>query len=252
MRTPLSVMRRIDVVLVRPRRPGNIGAAARAMKNVGVRQLILVDPCDHLAPEAQQLAYGAQELLSRARVTKSLAKAVARHRLVIGTTARTHKGYGQPALLSSMCRRILAHAQRHRIAVVFGSEQNGLANEDLALCHLLVRLPLAVTSPSYNLAQAVLLVLYELFTVAHRPPPAVHRLHAPSSELERMYAEWSTLLTTIGFMKGRQGQHILTDLRRLFSRAGLDSRDVRIVRGILRQIMWYATADLTRRSPRKD
>ncbi|MEW6324362.1 MAG: TrmH family RNA methyltransferase, partial [Nitrospirota bacterium] len=90
--TRAPLMRRIDVVLVAPIRPGNIGAAARAMKNLGAGRLILVNPCDHLAPEAQQLAYGAGEILAKAVVAGRLADAVARHRLVIGATARSHKG----------------------------------------------------------------------------------------------------------------------------------------------------------------
>jgi tRNA/rRNA methyltransferase len=232
-------MHRIDVVLVTPLRPGNVGAVARAMKNTGAGRLILVSPCDHLAPEARRMAYGAQEILTRATVTGRLADAVARYRLVVGTTARAHKGYGSAEPIASATRALLAHARRHRIALVFGSEQNGLANEEIALCQRLVRLPMAAPSPSYNLAQAVLLTLYELFTAQGALPPALHR-RAPSAELERMYADWSALLACIGFIKGRQGQHILADLRRMLGRAGLDSREVRILRGIARQARWAA------------
>ena len=236
MRRP---MHRIDVVLVAPQRPGNVGAVARAMKNLGAGRLILVNPCDHLAPEARRLAYGAQEYLTRATVAGCVADAVARYRLVIGTTARSHKGYGPAEPIASVAPAILAHAQRHRIAILFGSEQNGLLNDELALCQRLIRLPMAAPAPSYNLAQAVLLTLYELFTARSEPPPA--RQRAVSSELERLYGDWTALLGAIGFIKGRQGRQILTDLRRIFGRAGLDEREVRIFRGIARQILWHQT-----------
>lgn len=234
-----ALMRRVDVILVRPLRPGNVGAAARAMKNLGAGRLVLVAPCDHRAPEALQLAYGAQEVLSRAAVVPTLADAIAMYRCVVGTTARAHRGYGPAELLSSARRPLLARLRRGRIALVFGSEQNGLANEEIALCHQLVRLPMAAPAPSYNLAQAVLVTLYELFTAARHPSlPAPARPTAPSHELERMYAEWAALLTAIGFLTNRQGLRTMTDLRRILNRAGLNEREVRVIRGILSQSIW--------------
>ena len=238
LRQALVLMRRVDVILVRPQRPGNVGAAARAMKNLGAGRLVLVAPCDHLAPEALQLAYGAQPLLTRAAVTATLAEAIAPYRFVVGTTGRAHRGYGPADLIATARRAIVAHVRRARIAVVFGSEQNGLSNEEIALCHRLVRLPMAAPAPSYNLAQAVLLTLYELFTAAQQSLPVPARPAAPSRELERLYAEWAALLTTIGFLKGPQGARTMIDLRRTLNRAGLDEREVRVFRGILRQILW--------------
>ena len=240
VRQAVSFMRRVDVILARPQRPGNVGAAARAMKNLGAGRLILVAPCDHLAPEALQLAYGAQTLLTQARVAATLAEAVAPYRCVVGTTARAHRGYGPADLITTATRPILSHLRRGRVAVVFGSEQNGLTNEEIALCHRLIRLPMAAPAPSYNLAQAVLITLYELFTAAHQPPPPPAKPPAPSRELERLYAEWATLLTTIGFLKGPQGVRTMVDLRRILNRAGLDEREVRVFRGILRQVLWHS------------
>jgi TrmH family RNA methyltransferase len=237
----ISLMRRVDVVLVRPLRPGNIGAAARAMKNLGAGRLILVSPCDHLASEAQQLAYGAQEILTRAAVVSTLAEAVAPYRYVVGTTIRSHRGYGPAELISTARRPLLARLRRGRIALVFGSEQNGLSNEEIALCHRLIRLPMAAPAPSYNLGQAVLLTLYELFTAVQDPPPAPVRPTAPSKEWERMYADWSALLTAIGFLKGPQGLRTMTDLRRIFNRADLNEREIRVIRGMLRQTLWQST-----------
>jgi TrmH family RNA methyltransferase len=241
VRQAISLMQRVDVVLVRPLRPGNIGAAARAMKNLGAGRLVLVAPCDHLAPEACQLAYGAQEVLTRATVVPTLADGIATYRYVVGTTARAHRGYGPAGLLSGARRPLLTRLRRSRIALVFGSEQNGLSNEEIALCHRLVRLPMASPAPSYNLAQAVLVTLYELFTAAQRPLPAPARPSAPLQEWERMYADWSALLTAIGFLKGPQGLRTMTDLRRIFNRADLNEREIRVIRGMLRQTLWQST-----------
>ena len=235
------LMRRVDVVLVRPLRPGNIGAAARAMTNLGAGRLVLVAPCDHLAPEAHQLAYGSQERLKQATVTATLAEAVASYRCVVGTTARAHRGYGPAELISPARRSLLAALRRGRIAVVFGSEQNGLTNEEIAMCHRLVRLPMAVPAPSYNLAQAVLLTLYELFSTAQQPLPPSGRSTATSQALERMFSEWTALLTAIGFLNGAQGGRTMIDLRRMWHRAELNEREVRVLRGILRQTLWCVT-----------
>ncbi|HUJ79818.1 MAG TPA: TrmJ/YjtD family RNA methyltransferase [Nitrospiria bacterium] len=231
-------MRRVDVVLVRPLRPGNIGAAARAMENLGAGRLVLVSPCDHLATEALQLAYGAQDRLNHATVAATLAEAVASYRCVVGTTARAHRGYGPADLIGPVRRTLLSRLRRGRIALVFGSEQNGLVNEEIALCHRLIRLPMAVPAPSYNLAQAVLLSLYELFTAADHPLPAPARSTATSQDLERMYDEWAALLSAIGFLNGSQGGRTMIDLRRIFHRADLNEREVRIIRGLLRQTLW--------------
>jgi TrmH family RNA methyltransferase len=240
LRQAVSLMRRVDVILVRPLRPGNIGAAARAMKNLGAGRLVLVAPCDHLAAEAHQFAYGAQALLTRATIVTTLADAVAPYRCIVGTTVRSHRGYGPADLITTARRAILSHLRRGRIAVVFGSEQNGLTNEEIALCHRLVRLPMAAPAPSYNLAQAVLLALYELFVAAQPPLPPPARTVGRSHELERMYAEWAALLTAIGFLNDRQGRRTMTDLRRILNRAGLDTREVRVLRGILSQAIWQS------------
>ncbi len=233
-------LKRIIVVLVRPTRAGNIGAAARALKNMGLTRLVLVDPvADPRDSEAYRMGYGAHDLLERARVVKTLAQAVGRCRLVVGTTARTHKGYGRPTPLPLAARRILARAAASQVAVVFGPESSGLSNENIALCQLLVAIPTAAAHRSLNLAQAVLAVAYELRR-ARLPPRRSDRSRTPvtSDQGERFYHELNDLLAQIGFLKGTQGRHILADLRRVFGRAELDARELRILRGMLRQTRW--------------
>jgi len=234
-------LKNIRIVLVRPTRPANIGAAARAIKNMGLSHLVLIQPEDPLGSDAYALAYGAHDLLEAARIYKTLPRALARCRYVVGTTARTHKGYGKPVSLMTAMPDILARAGRHPVAILFGPESSGLSNDEIALCQTLVTIPTAEAHTSLNLAQAVMVVAYELMRTSLvksgksvRPP----RDLADSDQRERFYRELKDLLTLIGFLKGTQGMRVLADLRRIFGRADLDPREVRILRGIIRQVRW--------------
>ena len=234
-------LKNIQIVLVRPTRPGNIGAAARAMKNMGLSRLVLVQPVDHLCPDAYTMAYGAHDILEGARVFKTLPRALGRCRFVVGTTARTHKGYGKPAPLARITPRILEKAERYRVAILFGPESSGLSNDEIALCQSLAAIPTGGTHTSLNLAQAVMVAAYELTRTAASglksgSPP--QRPVADTDQRERFFNELRELLTLIGFIKGRQGEHILADLRRIFGRAEPDGRELRILRGIIRQVRW--------------
>ncbi|HTN43500.1 MAG TPA: RNA methyltransferase [Nitrospiria bacterium] len=237
-------LKNISIVLVRPTRPGNIGAAARAIKNMGLSRLVLVRPVDPLSSDSYTMAYGAHDVLQRAKVYGSLRTAVARCRYVVGTTARTHKGYGKPSTLMKTVPDLLARAKRHPVAVLFGPESSGLANDEIALCQSLVTIPTAEAHTSINLAQAVMVVAYELRRCAETgngKNSAKGRAAVDTDQRERFYAEMKTLLEMIGFVKGTQGTHIQADLRRIFGRAEPDERELRILRGIVRQVRWALT-----------
>lgn len=236
-----NMFKNIRIVLVRPTRPGNIGAAARAMKNMGLSQLALVRPADLRHTDAYTMAYGAHDVLERARVYDSLPKALARCHYVVGTTARIYKGYEKPVPLMQAAPDILKHAERDRVAILFGPESSGLANDEIALCQSLVTIQAGKSQPSLNLAQAVMVVAYELMRTAVSktgPAPQPQREIADTNQRERFYHELKELLTLIGFVKRTQGTHILADLRRIFGRAELDARELRILRGIIRQVRW--------------
>ncbi|HEY4485518.1 MAG TPA: RNA methyltransferase [Nitrospiria bacterium] len=232
----------IRIVLVRPSRPGNIGAAARAIKNMGFRNLVLIDPIEPLHPNAYEMAYGAKDVLEGAKVYKTLRQAVGRCRYVVGTTARVHKGYGIPAPLAKISADFLRRARLHSVAILFGPESSGLTNEEVALCQTLVTIPTGTEHTSLNLAQAVMAVAYELRRTAleeNGAPPGPPKFPpAPIDQREYFYGELKELLRQIGFMKGTQGRHILTDLRRIFNRADTDEREMRILRGIIHQVRW--------------
>ena len=205
--------RRVRVVLVRPEHPGNIGAAARAMKNMGFSALHLVAPrCGHLTPEALAMAYGARDVLDGARVHAAPAEAAP---------------------------EIARHARAHDVALLFGSEISGLSNDDLAACHQIVAIPTDPAQPSLNLAQAVLLACYELARA--EPPPAGSDPAPPlaaAAELDGLHRHLADTLRTIDFLRPPHDRHLLRDLRAMITRARLDPREVRILRGILRQTRW--------------
>lgn len=244
----------IRFVLVRPARSGNIGAAARALKNMGFSRLVLVRPeANALDSDAYRMAYGANDVLEAARIFDSLAKAVARCHLVVGTTARIHKGYGRPTLLADAMGEISTSARTRRVAIVFGPEASGLTNDEIALCRTLVTIPTDPRQPSLNLAQAVMIGAYELrrHLTDRRPirkePESAKPRPATSAQRERFHGELDQLLTQVGFLKGAQGRSITADLRRIMGRSNPDERELRILRGVVRQIRW--ALDLQRGKP---
>jgi len=231
--------RRVRVVLVRPEHPGNIGAAARAMKNMGFSALHLVAPrCGHFTPEALAMAYGARDVLDGARVHTAPAEAVADARWVVGLSM-PRPGRSAPERLAEAAPGIVRHARAHDVALVFGSEISGLSNDDLAACHQIVAIPTDPAQPSLNLAQAVLLACYELARAEPLPagsdpaPPL-----AAAAELDGLHRHLADTLRAIDFLRPPHDRHLLRDLRAMIARARLDPREVRILRGILRQTLW--------------
>lgn len=231
---------RVRVVLVRPEHPGNIGAAARAMKNLGFGALHLVAPaCGHLTPDALKMAYGAGDVLEGARLHPSLIDAVGPAQWVAGFgMARA----GRPTRWLPEAGAGLAARSRAddaaEVALVFGPEISGLSNDDLAVCHQLIAIPTDTAQPSINLAQAVLLACYELSRVPTPPPASSPRDPATARDLDGLCAHLAETLDTIGFLFPPHDRHLVRDLRAIINRSGLDAREVRILRGILRQATW--------------
>jgi len=235
----------VRFVLVRPGGGGNVGAAARAMKNMGFASLHLVDPRPFDAGEARRLAHNATEVLATARHWPSLAAAVADCRWVVGTTRRA--GRRRRATLAPRdLARVASGEERARrpLALVFGPEEDGLAAPELALCHDVVRIPTHPAHPSLNLAQAVLLVAYELRLAAPEVASAaagrLRRPEAAAAELEQLYAHLEEALLAIQFVSRDTAPHRMLDLRRLLGRARLEPAEVRLLRGICRQALWAA------------
>ena len=231
---------RVEIVLVRPRRAANVGAACRAMKNMGLRTLWLVEPGPGLdEPEARSLAYGAWDVLDGARQAPSLLEAVSGSVAVVGTTGRELPGARTPRDLAGQARE---HAGKGALSLVFGPEASGLTGAELDLCHSLVHVPTDPAHPSLNLAQAVLLVAYEIRLAAlERAPPGRSdegEPRAPAGELEQALGGLRSALLEIGYLDPASPDRVLTELRRLAARAGPTSREVVLLRGLARQIAW--------------
>jgi len=234
-------MKNMRIVLVRPQGMMNIGSVARAMKNVGLWELALVDPAGPpLHPDARVMAVRAHDILGDALIFSRLADAIADCTWVIGTTRR--RGKGREGVIDSrqLGSEISEIMQQNKVAVVFGPEDRGLTNRDLDLCQCLVTIPTHEDYGSLNLAQSVMIICYELFlAVHHREASFQIRRMAPSEELEGMYRHMEETLMCIGFLDRNNPKRMMAALRRIFSRARLSPREVKILRGICRQAQWY-------------
>jgi len=235
----------IRVVLVDPNHPGNIGAVARAMKNMGLNELHLVRPKAFPHAEATARACGADDVLEAARVHEEFDDAIAGCGFVIGTSAR--KRYLSFDLVEPReCAQLVAEAARvGNVAIVFGSEKYGLLNVELSRCHRLVTIPTAGDYASLNLGMAVQVIAYEVMLATRAgapepPPPEVP--FATGREMELLYEHFDRVLEEIDFRDRTGGGHLMARIRRLFNRARLDQNEMNILRGIL-------TAVQSRRRP---
>jgi tRNA (cytidine32/uridine32-2'-O)-methyltransferase len=227
----------IRFVLVDTSHPGNIGASARAMKNMGLEALVLVRPQSHAEPEAAARAAGAADLLARARVVATVDQAVGDCGPVFGTTARARSANWRVLDAREAASALAAAAPSRPAAVLFGGERNGLANEELERCHALIRIPCAAGYESLNLAQAVQIVAYEIRMAQLRdagagtgPPPAT------ADEMLALEAHLERVMRSSGFMHDDNAAQLGARVRRLVARARPDDGEVRILRGWLAAI----------------
>lgn len=230
----------IRVVLVSPIYGGNVGAACRAMKNMGLRHLAIAAPRGPLDDlEARKMALHAADILDHRKEYSTLAEAVADCGLVAGTTARQGLYRSHARSPRDWAPHLIQAAKKAKVALVFGTETDGLSNEDLALCTQIIRIPSSSRYPSLNLAQAVLICCYELFLASGvYEMPGELSPEASSAMREQMFALWREALLSIGFMKGDKADHMMMGLRRILSRGLLTVKDIRILIGMARQVLW--------------
>ena len=229
----------VEIVLVRPSRPANVAAACRAMKNMGLRTLWLVDAKPGLEePASRALAYGAWDVLDAARRVDSLMEAVAGSQSVVGTTALEVAGVWSPKRLAEEARAL---AGTGALSLVFGPEATGLTAAERALCHRLVRIPADPAQPSLNLAQAVLLLAYELRLAlldARGATADREEARASAGEVEQAVGELREALLEIGYLDTQNPDRILAELRGLVTRARPTPREVVLLRGLAHQVAW--------------
>jgi tRNA/rRNA methyltransferase len=231
----------IAVVLHRPRYSENIGAAARAACNMGISQLVAVAPrdCD-LTQVLKMATHFAADLVETMEVFEDLETALAPFQYVVGTTARL--GSRRPAVpnLRKIVEALIPISQHNRIALLFGPENWGLTNAELRLCHALVNIPTAGFA-SLNLAQAVMILCYEVFLASREDTDAFTPALATRHELEAMYEQLKETFIEISFINPENPDYWMGHIRRFFSRLDMRARDVRMIRGICRQIKWYGS-----------
>lgn len=232
----------IRVVLVRPTHPGNVGAAARAMKNMGLRQYCLVSPSGFQHAEAYARAAGADDVLDGARVFASLEQALAGCRLVVGTSARPRSIVWPSLDPRAAAAKIVEESLQGEVALVFGAERTGLTNEQLDHCHYTVSIPADPEFSSLNLACAVQVMAYEIWCAASQFVPSISPVSmesgpgtrlASSEELERFYAHLEEVLVQIRFLDPANPRKLMRRLMRLFNRSRPDDNEINILRGIL-------------------
>ncbi|MCP3955652.1 MAG: RNA methyltransferase [Desulfobacterales bacterium] len=230
----------IAIVLQQPRYPENIGSAARAVSNMGISRLYVVNPENYDPTRINTLAtHAAAAVVESIRTFTDLKSALAEFNYVVGTTARLG---GQRPVLNSpevMATKLVPLSRENQIAVLFGPEDRGLTNEDLRLCHQLVHIPTAEFS-SINLAQSVMILSYELFKASLKQVDVFAPRLATRHELDGMYDQVKDILVRINYINPENPDYWMNKIRRFLSRVQLRAREVSIVRGICRQVDWYA------------
>jgi len=235
-------LRNIRIVLCRPLYGGNVGSVCRAMMNMGLADLAIVKPGQVLDTHAiWTMSMHAYALYEGRREFDTLADAVATCHVVAGTTGRTGLYRAHARTPREWAPEFLASAQAGTVAIVFGPEDSGLTNDEIALCTRIIQIPSAPEYLSINLAQAVMICAYELYVASGQFEPVEEQsAEAPSELRERMLTAWEPALLKIGFMEPHTAEHMMLGIRRILSRGTLTERDVRILMGIARQTQWCA------------
>ncbi|MCW9049302.1 MAG: RNA methyltransferase [Deltaproteobacteria bacterium] len=246
---------KLAVVLVEPQGALNIGSVCRAMLNFGIDELRLVNPqVDHLSRDARLMAVKAASVLESAKTYTCLEAALADCALSFGTTRRFGRYREDLMHPDEAARSLLPIAQHGQVALVFGREDKGLLTAELDLCQHFITIPTNEELPSMNLAQAVVVCLYEVKKVRGELVGQEHgrKKLAENAELEALYQHMRQSLVHIGYLDSQNPDHILRSFRRIFGRSGLNSREVSILRGLFNQIDLFSGQKLTRKQIRED
>jgi tRNA/rRNA methyltransferase len=229
----------ISIVLNKPRYPENIGAAARAMRNMGITNLIVVDPQNFDLHKALKLAtHIASDIIEKSKFYPDLKEALATFNYVVGTTARLGGERQVVCTPLKLAEKLIPISVENRIALIFGPEDRGLSNEAVRYCHMLVNIPTTKFS-SLNLAQAVMILCYEIFTVGGKEKKEFTPRLANRHELDGMYDQLKDILVRISYINSENPDYWLNHFRRFFTRLQLRAKEVNIIRGLCRQVDWY-------------
>lgn len=229
----------ISIVLLRPRYSENIGAAARAMRNMGISHLVIVDPQNFDIYNALKLAtHFASDILEKSKFYPDLKEALSPFNYVVGTTARLGRQRQDVFTPFEISKKLISISAENRIALVFGPEDRGLSNEAIRYCHALVNIPTTDFS-SLNLAQSVMILCYEIFIAGGDTIEECTPRMASRHELDGMYDQLKDILVRISYINAENPDYWLNHFRRFFNRLQLRAKEVSIIRGLCRQVDWY-------------
>ncbi|HPD57569.1 MAG TPA: RNA methyltransferase [Smithellaceae bacterium] len=236
----------ISIVLQKPKYAGNIGAVARAAKNMGINKIIVISQDKYEQEEVKtRSTHLAVDVVEKIKYADDIKAALGRFNYIVGTTARKGAARGPFLTPRQMAEKIISLSQNNKIALLFGPEDKGLSNDELRFCHAAVTIPTARAFRSLNLSHAVMVLCYEIFIASLErmveTPPKLAR----AEELEGMYEQLKTLLAKVGFLNPQNPDYWMMHLRKFFSRTTLLARDVKIIRGVCRQIDWYTSQKKT-------
>jgi tRNA/rRNA methyltransferase len=230
----------LRIVMVRPRGSGNIGSVARAMKNLGAKELAIVGQARTRSFWARAMAVHGRDVLAETKCYESVRAAISDCTLVVGTTCRSGLYRSHSQTPRKIAPEIVRAAQKGKVALLFGPEDHGLSNKDLEHCQLLITIPTHPEYQSLNVAQAAVICLYELYIASLAPAAEESIQRAGAEHVERLFDIMRKSLLKIGFLDSENPEHMLLAFRRILGRAGLEDKDVRILTGMFRQIEWYA------------
>jgi len=231
----------ISIVLYKPKYAGNIGSVARAAKNMGIDNIIVVGTADMDTEEMKKRStHLAVDVVDKIQYFNHLDAALGEFSYIVGTTSRLGKARGPFISPRAIAERVVNISRKNKIALLFGPEDTGLSNDELRYCHAVATIPTARELKSINLSHAVMIICYEIFVTSMPAREEGIPKLALSKETEGMYGQIKTLLADIEFLNPENPDYWMMHLRRLFNRAGLLSREVKIIRGICRQLEWYA------------
>jgi len=230
----------ITIVLNKPKYPGNVGSVARCARNMGIEKISVVGNRDLALEEMRQMAtHFAAGIVDRIQHFDRLDEALARFHYIVGTTSRRGSARGPVVSPGEMAARLVDISQDNKVALLIGPEDTGLSNDDLRFCHLLVTIPTSKHNKSINLSHAAMILCYEIFVSHMEPMEAFTSRLAASAELEGMYDHLKGLLMKIGFLNPENPEFWMMHIRRFLGRTNLFSKEVKIIRGICRQLEWY-------------
>lgn len=232
-------LQHIEIVLVEPQTPGNIGAAARAMKNFGLSRLKLVNPCDHLSKEARIMAVKSEDILENAALFPSLTEALMGVHFSVSTTVRIRDTHFPTFTPSESAEKVLQIAPHKSVAFVFGREDNGLTTEEIHQCNIISTIPTHPGQTSVNLAQSVMVFAYETFKNSLTVNPNFYWDYADPHEVELFYKRVERVLGGVGFQPKHTMEDFMVTVKRVFGRTALEERDVRLLHKIFQEIEFY-------------